>query len=506
VRRGLDVARAEMRDFVRGLHDGDGGPPTQGGVFDIGIGQGGSGPGAADLPTYKAQLEAWLQDGAFWSDMSRYVSDWSQELYGDPLNYAVSGAPLAARRDFLNDYFQHQLVGARLGGDATAAARSFLEDAYSPLANAAWQWDSGFPSTVIPFEQMQDYVSAQIYALRHFSASDGQARDHWGFAWAPHNASGMPPADFTAETGALLDRLAAAIHDSAEPLDPSDPGVGACGPPGENLWCSLGLPSAWFNDGWKTFTYWGRLTLAFATPAQDLTAGNASAPIAIQTRLRGSAYDTPNALVVRLDSSSAQGAFSTSASGPWASTIDVTIPAGGDTAPSVYYRDTTAGSPVLTASAAGTDSGEQTETVDPGAVAPPPPPAPPPTPPPPPPVLPPNQQPTITSTRFGELRHVLRGRPYVIESVRFRVCDDSNGRLLARVQQTLRRENRLLTKSIVARSLTGPGGGCRAYLISWQLRGAFLARGTYTVSLRVRDSQGAWSKPVQRSRHRAGSR
>jgi hypothetical protein len=506
VRRGLGVARAEARDFVHGLYDGDGGPPTQGGVFDIGIGQGGGGPGATDLSLYKAQVEGWLQDGAFWSDMSSYVSDWSQEQYGDPLNYAVAGAPLATRRDFLNDYFQHQLVHVRLGGEATAAARSFLEGAYSPLANAAWQWDSGFPRTVIPVEQMEDYVSAQVYALRHFSASDGQARDHWGFAWAPHNASGMPTADFTAATGALLDRLAAAIHDSAEPLDPGDPGVGACGPPGENLWCSLVLPGAWLNDGWRTLTYWGRLALAFATPARELAAGSVSGPIAIQTRLRGSAYDTPSALVVSLASSSPQGTFSTSPSGPWASTLNVTIPAGADVAPSVYYRDTTAGSPVLTATTPGTDSGTQTETVLGVAPppAPPPPPPPPALPPPPPPVA--NQRPRIAFVSVAEARHKLRGRRYTTEVVRLRVCDDSRGRLLARVQQTLKRAKRLRAKSTFARSLASPGGGCRAYRISWRLGRAFLARGTYTITVRVRDPEKAWSKPLQRSRHRAGSR
>jgi hypothetical protein len=94
VRRGSRVARTEARDFVRGLYDGDGGPPTKGGVFDIGMGQGGGGPGATDLSLYKSQLEGWLEDGAFWEDMSRYVRDWSQELYGDVRNYAVTGGRL----------------------------------------------------------------------------------------------------------------------------------------------------------------------------------------------------------------------------------------------------------------------------------------------------------------------------------------------------------------------------------------------------------------------------
>jgi len=136
--RGLGTERANMRELVHGLYDGDGGPPTKGGVFDIGMGQ-----GTLDLSVYKSQLENWLQDGPFWTDMSRYVSDWSQELYGDPRNYDVAGASLATRRDHLNDYLRHQLAHAGLRANPTAAARSFLDGDASPLANAAWQSDEG---------------------------------------------------------------------------------------------------------------------------------------------------------------------------------------------------------------------------------------------------------------------------------------------------------------------------------------------------------------------------
>jgi hypothetical protein len=300
--------------------------------------------------------------------MSRYVSDWSQELYGDVRNYAVPDAPLASRRDSLNDYLQHQLVHARVGGDATAAASSFLQSAYSPLANAAWQWDFGFGWTMVSAEQMEDYVSAQVYALRYFSALDGQPEDHWGFAWHPRNATGIPPADFTAQTSAILDRLATAIHDSAEPLDPADPGVGACGPSGQNLWCSADLAGAWLNDGWKTFTYWGRLTIA--------------------------------------------------------------------------------------------------------------------------------------SAHFGEVSHVSRGRRRVFEVARFRACAASAGGLLARFEQTLRLGRRIRATGTFTRALASTGGGCRSYGIRWRVANAFLARGRYTVTLRLRDPGGAWSKPVQQSRVR----
>jgi hypothetical protein len=359
VRRGIGSARTEMRDFVHGLHDGDGTEPAvKGGVYDIGLGQ-----GVVDPSAYKAQLATWLQDDGFWRDMSLYVNDWSQELYGDPRNYAVGGASPAARRDHLNDYLRHQLVQARLGGEATASARSFLETADSPLANAAWQWGSGFGWTMVPADQMKDYVSAQVYALRHFGAVDGQSDDHWGFAWAPNNGSGMTAADFKSRSGELIDRLAAAIHDSGQPQDGGDAGSGACGPSGQNLWCGAAIAGAWFNDAWKIFSYWGRLDLAFANPARELSAGSLSGPIVVQTRLAGSLRSTPNPIVVTLASSSARGVFSTSKSGPWTSTLNVTIRAGSGSSPTVYYADTTTGNPVLRAVAAGADGATQTATV-----------------------------------------------------------------------------------------------------------------------------------------------
>src|SRR5204862_8142983 len=123
-----------------------------------------------------------------------------------------------------------------------------LQSAYSPLANAAWQYDSGFGWTAVPLEQMEDYVSAQTYALRSFAARNGESSDHFGFAWAPRPPAGMSSSEFAAPSGALADRLAAAIRDSAQ-----SEGVGACAPAGENVWCSAALPGAAFNAAWKTF-------------------------------------------------------------------------------------------------------------------------------------------------------------------------------------------------------------------------------------------------------------
>ena len=285
VRRGDGTARADARDFVRGLYDGDGTlQKTKGVVFVIGIGQ-----GTPDLSTYKTNLEGWLQDSAFWADMNAYVSDWSQELYGDFRNYGIAGASLGTRRDYLNDYLQHEIVLAGVGPDTIATARSYLQGAYTPLANAAWQWSSGFGWTVISFDQMENFVSAQTYALRYFSSTNSQPGDRWGFAWAPKNATGLTTTDFTTQSAAIIDRLAAAIHDSAQPLDPGDPGAGACGPLGQNDWCAGGVSGAWFNDAWKSFTTW-------ALPPTTSSFAPTSGPVGTGVTITGSHFSGATAV------------------------------------------------------------------------------------------------------------------------------------------------------------------------------------------------------------------
>ena len=76
-----------------GLYDAGGTqPPARGVVFVVGVGQ-----RVPSVATYKARMQEWLQDSAFWVDMNAYVSDWSQEVYGDVRSYAAPGAAPTAR-------------------------------------------------------------------------------------------------------------------------------------------------------------------------------------------------------------------------------------------------------------------------------------------------------------------------------------------------------------------------------------------------------------------------
>jgi hypothetical protein len=365
IRRGDGTARTDLREFLRGLYEGGAAGPARGAVFVIGLGQ-----RTADLSTYQGTVQGWLTDGAFWTDMAAYVSDWSQEVYGDVRSWAVPGASNDVRREYLNDYLQHVAVLAGAGPPEAEPARAYLREAHNPLANAAWERDTGYGWTMVPTEQMAAYVSAQVHALRHFGATTGQAQDRFGFAWAPRNASGVPQAEFAARTGAVLDRLGAAIRDSADPVVPEDPGSGACGPPGQNVWCIGDLPDARPAEGWRAFRAWSQLALAFATPPQTLTAGVPSAAMGLALVTSTGAPATAKApLAITLGSSSADGAFSTSPAGPWSPTLGLTLPAGSSTVSGFYYLDPRAGNHVLTASAAGVASGTQTITVVPAPVA-----------------------------------------------------------------------------------------------------------------------------------------
>ena len=301
--------------------------------------------------------------------MSAYVSDWSQEVYGDFRRYAVPGAPITLRRDYLNEYLEHLLVLARAGPPTIELARGFLQTAFSPVANAAWQYESGYGWTFVPFDQMQAFVSAQVYALRSASVALGLAQDHWGFAWQPRNGSGLSTGDFNSQTSQILDRLGAAIRDSGQ-VNPSDPGSGACGPPGQNVFCVGDFTGALFNESWKALRAWFGSVLAFVTPPQTLVAGQPSAPITIGLLTSsGAPVATTTPIALLLTSGSPDGRFSLSPSGPWASAINVTIPAGGTATPPFYYLDTRAARPQIRATGTGVTTATQIETVGPGPVS-----------------------------------------------------------------------------------------------------------------------------------------
>ncbi len=358
VRRGDGTWRTDVRELMRGLFDAGGEqPPARGAVFVVGVGQ-----RVTSVATYKARLQEWLQDSAFWVDMNVYVSDWAQEVYGDVRAYAAPGSSITARRDALTDYLEHPGFLAAAGGAVSGTASAFFSRTASPLGSAAWQWDGSFGWTLVEAPLMQQFVSAQVYAMRSHDASSGQPEDRWGFAWAPRNPGTVPKNEFASAAGAVLDRLATAIRDSAGD-SPSDPGVLACGPPGKGVWCGGDLDGAVLTPSWATFRAWSPTTLTFVTPPAAVVAGAVSTPITIQPQVAGVAARPQTPLAVTITTSSPTGTLSTSAAGPFTPSVTVPLAPGSFSTVQIYYEDTTSGTATLTASAPGAVTGTQALTV-----------------------------------------------------------------------------------------------------------------------------------------------
>ena len=242
VRQGQPGTRANAAAFIRGLYDGSDGAP--GCVFVVGVGQ-----PTSPLDVYKANLSGWLRDSMFWSDISGRVRFWAQEAYPDVRDWAVPGASREQRTQHLADYLMHPLALAdSLAADpTTAAARSFLADTYVALTGDAWQWSSGFGWTNVPIDLMESFFSEQVFAVRHYAGSNpqGAPAGRFGAAWAPQPQPPVP------DTVLLRERTASALHYAYEQGGSSQ--TGACGPPGEHVWCQGELPGAGFVDGWSTF-------------------------------------------------------------------------------------------------------------------------------------------------------------------------------------------------------------------------------------------------------------
>jgi hypothetical protein len=251
VLEGAPGARAEVLEFLRGLYDGAPGmPKARGIVFNVFIP---STSEPAEVAAYKASLRAWLEDEPFWAELDGYVDVFANEVYPSSLSWGVSGAPLGQRAKRLNDYFQHMTILAEAGPKSLQAARSFLRRAYMPLANAAWPHPGIGDTHLLSAELMQQYVSTQVYALRHYADAHPKTVPQGliGFAWAP-----ITNPDDGSEEGRdqIAARLAGAIRASTDelPTTPKD----ACGPPGDRLWCEGELEGAWFNTAWRIFADW----------------------------------------------------------------------------------------------------------------------------------------------------------------------------------------------------------------------------------------------------------
>jgi len=241
--------RAEIREFLRGLYDGEPNmPKARGIVFNVGVPS-----DTRDVTAYKLSVQAWLTDEPFWSDLDTYVDFFAHEVYASSLTWGVAGAPRATRAEYLNDYFHHLTILAEEGPETVEAARKFLRRTYLPLANAAWPSRGIGNTDLLSAETMSHFVSTQVYAIRHFANAHPQTapQGRIGFGWAP--LVGLP--GYSEEGRNMIrSRLASAIHEAYERGGNSQ--MGACGPPGEHVWCAGAVEDAFLNDAWKIFSSW----------------------------------------------------------------------------------------------------------------------------------------------------------------------------------------------------------------------------------------------------------
>jgi len=238
--------REEIREFLRGLHDGDDLDDSRGIVFNIG-----APADLADTTSYKADLKAWLTDEAFWSDLDEYVDFFANEVYVGPLSWGEAGTALADRTESMNDFFFHMPRLADAGPDEAEAARDFFRRTYVPLANAAWPHELIGRTNVISAETMAQFVSAQLYAVRQYAEANPESGPQGGigFAWAPNPAE---PRYSEEGRDFVLKRLASAIRDAYDEGTVSK--MSPCGPSGEK--CRGDVDGAALNEAWKAFASW----------------------------------------------------------------------------------------------------------------------------------------------------------------------------------------------------------------------------------------------------------
>ena len=252
VLRNAPGARAEVLEFMRGLYDGAPGmPKARGIVFNLTTRS-----DLKDLAQYKEHLQSWLEDDPFWTELDTYADFFAHEVYASSRNWGVADAPLARRARYLNDYFHHPMILAENGPADVEAARNFFRRTYVPLANAAWPHPSIGETHLLSAQAMSQFVSTQVYALRHYSNSHPQTgpQGRIGFGWAPIEE--FDEHGYTEEGRDMIrKRLASAIHEASE--EGTNSQMGACGPPGAHVWCGVvEVENAFLNDAWKTFASW----------------------------------------------------------------------------------------------------------------------------------------------------------------------------------------------------------------------------------------------------------
>ena len=202
------------------------------------------------------------------------------------------------------------MTARRARAPATAApAAGYLAGTLRPARERRLGVDDGLRLHLRPVDVMQDYVTAQVAAMRSYSASLGSSVDRIGFAWDPSNTLGLSTARLQcADPQALAAAIAAG--------DPA--ATDACGAP----WCTAAVDGAAFTPVWSTFGSWTPTTHRLRVCRRRRRRRQRERRHHVQLQIGPIATPLPVRHHGRtVDSSSPGGSFATSPAGPWSPTL-----------------------------------------------------------------------------------------------------------------------------------------------------------------------------------------
>jgi hypothetical protein len=189
----------------------------------------------------------------------------AREVYADTRYHGVPETSLDERRRHLEDFQEHVVALVEAGPATVEPARALIEATYVPLFNAGyvapggdhWNYVSGHGNTEVSAEQMQNFISEQVYAIRAYALRrpESAPAGRIGFSWDPINRFGVAASEFKRQVESLTERLAMSIRGAYEPGSRS--ALGACTTPGTTTnWCRMTRPRARFTEAWEIFDTW----------------------------------------------------------------------------------------------------------------------------------------------------------------------------------------------------------------------------------------------------------
>jgi hypothetical protein len=238
------AVRTNVINLVRGLYTGPAGSMASGGVVLVTN----TPHETTSFTVYKPALRTWLVDGAFFTEMNKFVRYWGHEAYTSAKAVCVGGSTVAGRAERVNDFVMHpgRLAHASAAPTTASMARTFFGTAYVPMMSAFWKSSGAYGATDVSLDAMKHHVSLQTYAARLWLETHTFPDGRLGFAWDE-------TAGTLAERVELATRLAQSIRDA---YAPGATASRACSPTGAYTWCDCAVAESVFNDSWKTFSTW----------------------------------------------------------------------------------------------------------------------------------------------------------------------------------------------------------------------------------------------------------